>query len=90
MYGWTAETRTQWMAPIIATAILSFGLITTLIPVQSYLVDAFGIYSASAVAGMIVMRNLGGAFFPLAGPPLNNHLGVGWASCNDTNEYPSQ
>lgn len=80
MYGWTIETHTQWMAPIIATAILSLGLVTTLIPVQSYLVDAFGIYSASAVAGLNVLRNLGGTFFPLAGPPLNNNLGVGWAS----------
>lgn len=80
MYGWTIEAHTQWMAPIIATAILSLGLVTTLIPVQSYLVDAFGIYSASAVGGLNVIRNLGGAFFPLAGPPLNNNLGVGWAS----------
>ncbi|KAI2602614.1 MFS multidrug transporter [Hypoxylon sp. NC1633] len=80
MYGWTAEFQTQYMAPIIATGILGVGLVSTTIPVRSYLVDAFGIYAASANAGSSVFRNLGGTFVPLAGPPLYQRLGLGWGN----------
>lgn len=80
MYGWTAETHTQYMAPIIATGILGVGLVSTTIPVRSYLVDAFGIYAASAVAGCAVFRNIGGTLVPLAGPPLYQRLGLGWGN----------
>lgn len=80
MYGWTAEAHVQYMAPIIATGILGVGLVSTTIPVRSYLVDAFGIYSASAIAGCAVFRNLGGTFMPLAGPPLYQQLGLGWGN----------
>jgi hypothetical protein len=59
---------------------LSLGLLTTVIPIQNYLVDTFGIYSTSAIAGSIVFRNFGCTFSPLAGPPLNSNLGVGWGS----------
>ncbi|KAI0179383.1 MFS multidrug transporter [Hypoxylon sp. FL1284] len=80
MYGWTAEAHVQYMAPIVATGILGVGLVSTTIPVRSYLVDAFGIYSASAIAGCAVFRNLGGTFMPLAGPPLYQRLGLGWGN----------
>ncbi|KAI1374520.1 bicyclomycin resistance protein [Hypoxylon crocopeplum] len=80
MYGWTAEYHVQYMAPIIATAILGVGLVSTTIPVRSYLVDAFGIYAASANAGSAVFRQLGGTFVPLAGPPLYQRLGLGWGN----------
>lgn len=80
MYGWTAEFRVQYMAPIIASGILGLGLVSTTIPVRSYLVDAFGVYSASAVAGSAVFRQLGGTLFPLAGPPLYQNLGLGWGN----------
>lgn len=80
MYGWTTEFQVQYMAPIVATGILGVGLVSTMIPVRSYLVDAFGIYSASAIAGSAVLRNLGGTFVPLAGPPLYDRLGLGWGN----------
>ncbi|KAI1135734.1 bicyclomycin resistance protein [Hypoxylon sp. FL0543] len=80
MYGWTTEFHVQYMAPIVATGILGAGLVATMIPVRSYLVDAFGIYSASAIAGSAVVRNLGGTFVPLAGPPLYKRLGLGWGN----------
>ncbi|KAI1778521.1 MFS multidrug transporter [Hypoxylon cercidicola] len=80
MYGWTVDAHVQYMAPIIATGILGVGLVSTTIPVRSYLVDAFGIYSASANAGCAVLRNLGGTFVPLAGPPLYQQLGLGWGN----------
>ncbi len=80
MYGWTAQAHIHWIVPIIATAILGFGLTATTIPASSYLVDAFGIHAASAMAANLVMRNVFGAVLPLVGPPLNRNLGLGWGT----------
>ena len=79
-YGWTIEKHVHWIAPIIATAVLGSAVISTLIPAFSYLVDAFGIHAASALAANITLRSLTGAFLPLVGPPLYNSLGLGWGN----------
>lgn len=80
LYGWTAEKRVAWIAPIIGTAILAFGAVVIFIAAQTYIVDAFPVYSASALAACNVLLCAGGAFLPLAGPALYNNLGPGWGS----------
>ena len=49
-----------------------------MIPLSAYVVDACGIYSASAMTGVIVSRCLAGTFLPLGMAPLIDHLGYGW------------
>ena len=50
-------------------------------PVQIYLVDAFGPQAAaSAIAANLVVRNLFGTFLALAAPPLYERLGLGWGN----------
>ncbi|EPE24116.1 MFS general substrate transporter [Glarea lozoyensis ATCC 20868] len=80
IYGWTAEKTDAWIAPIIGTAIVGTGMMATFIPTQAYLVDAFPLYSASAVAANTVLRSISGAFLPLAGPPMYAALGLGWGN----------
>ena len=80
VYGWTARSSIHWIVPILATGVLGFGLMLTTIPANSYLVDSFGIYAASAIAANLVLRNVFGAVFPLAGPPLYDNLGLGWGN----------
>ena len=80
IYGWTARPHVHWIAPVIGTGIVGFGLMVTIIPTFSYLVDAFGIHAASAIACTITLRCLTGAVLPLAGPPLYGRLGVGWGN----------
>lgn len=46
----------------------------------TYLVDAYTVYSASAVAASTVLRSLFGALLPLAGPAMYSSLGVGWGT----------
>lgn len=79
-YGWTARTHVQWMVPIVGTSLVGFGLSVTNVPVLSYMVDAFGVYAASAVAASMILRCIGGAILPLAGPPLYSALGLGWGN----------
>lgn len=48
--------------------------------VSTYLVDAFTIYAASAMAANTVFRSLAGAMLPLAGPKMYQALGLGWGN----------
>ena len=80
MYGWSAAAHGPYIVPIIATGVCGFGLTTTTIPASTYLVDAFGIHAASAVAATNALKYAIGAVLPLAGPPLYKRLGLGWGN----------
>lgn len=82
IYGWTANypDRIHWIVPIIGTGILGIGMISAFMPIGTYLVDAYHIYAASAMAANTVLRSLGGAFLPLAGRRLYSSLGLGWGN----------
>ena len=45
-----------------------------------YLVETYTIYAASAIASRTLFQSIGGAFLPLAGRPLYEHLGLGWGN----------
>jgi hypothetical protein len=49
-------------------------------PISSYLIDAFTIHAASAIAANTVLRSLLGALLPLAGPSMYEALGLGWGN----------
>ncbi|KAI9650473.1 hypothetical protein NHQ30_000489 [Ciborinia camelliae] len=80
LYGWTSQYHLHWIAPIIGTSLLGFGLMVTLIPTSTYLMDVYTIYAASASAANLCLKNLFGTVLPLAGPPLYKTLGLGWGN----------
>ncbi|KAI1383930.1 bicyclomycin resistance protein [Hypoxylon trugodes] len=80
IYGWTASYGVHWIAPIIGTAIVGLGNLLIFMSIQLYLVDAFTIYAASALACNTVVRSLAGAVLPLAGLPMYSKLGIGWGN----------
>lgn len=41
IYGWTAEYKIHWIVPIIGTAFVGLGNLTSMMTIQTYLVDAF-------------------------------------------------
>jgi hypothetical protein len=79
-YGWSADKRTHWIVPIIGLIPFAFGMIGIYIPIQTYMIDAFSTYAASAVATLTICRSLCGAFLPLAGPKMYAALGLGWGN----------
>jgi len=79
-YGWSAEAHTHWIVPILGTTVIGIGMLCTFLPVQVYLVDAFPVYAASALASNAVLRCLLGAVLPFAGTPLYSRLGLGWGN----------
>ncbi|RMJ21319.1 MFS multidrug transporter [Aspergillus sp. HF37] len=80
IYGWTAEKKTHWIVPIIGTSFLGVGMLFSFMTVSTYLVDAYTIYAASAMAANAVFRSLVGALLPLAGGPMYQTLGLGWGN----------
>ncbi|KAL7620550.1 hypothetical protein AAE478_009545 [Parahypoxylon ruwenzoriense] len=80
IYGWTADYRVHWIAPIIGTAVVGIGNLIVFMTIQMYLVDAFTIYAASAIACNTVVRSTAGAVLPLAGLPMYDKLGIGWGN----------
>ena len=77
IFGWTAQERIQYVVPILATSVVGFGFVAVFLASSSYLVDAFGVYAASATAATVCLRNAASAVLPLAGPPLFDRLGLG-------------
>ncbi|KAI0102652.1 cycloheximide resistance protein [Nemania sp. FL0031] len=80
IYGWTAEKKVHWIVPIIGTAFGGIGNILVFFSIQTYLVDAFTIYAASALASNTIIRSVAGAVLPLAGLSLYDRLGYGWGN----------
>jgi MFS family permease len=78
-FGWTVQCKVHWVAPIIFSSLVGYGYVSVAISSWSYLVDAFGIYAASATAATVLLRNAGAAALPLAGPALVGQIRYGWA-----------
>ncbi|CAG9993097.1 unnamed protein product [Clonostachys byssicola] len=81
IYGWTTEYKVHWVVPIIGTAICGPGAVIINSSSQTYIIDIFGPQAAaSALAAITLLRNLMGAFLPLAAPTMYKNLGMGWGN----------
>ncbi|KAL3444936.1 major facilitator superfamily domain-containing protein [Aspergillus insuetus] len=79
-YGWSAQQKTHWIIPIIGLAPFAFGMVGIYNTLQSYVIDCYTRYAASATAAMVITRSLMGALLPLAGPRMYAALGYGWGN----------
>ena len=77
-YGWAAELQMPLLFLLFSVCAMGTALMLAMIPVMAYVVDAFGLFSASAMTGVIVTRCLMGTFLPLTTAPLVDKLGYGW------------
>ena len=76
-YGWIVQLHLPVVLLLISVAIQGFMLLINIIPISAYVVDAFGLYSASGMTGVIVSRCLMSTFLPLVTGPLTGNLGYG-------------
>ncbi|KAK3681026.1 major facilitator superfamily domain-containing protein [Podospora appendiculata] len=77
-YGWISELVLPLPLLLLSLALVGSTLMLAMIPVMAYVVDAFGVYSASALTGIIVTRCLMGTFLPLTSGLLIDNFGYGW------------
>jgi len=80
IYGWSAAYKTHWIVPNIGTAIFAAGNQLVFQNCQTYLVDSYTRFAASAIAATAVFRSLGGFAFPLFAPYMYQALGYGWGN----------
>ncbi|CAI9634561.1 unnamed protein product [Alternaria burnsii] len=79
-YGWSAQAQVHWIMPNIGAAIFCAGVIIGFQCIQTYLVDSYTRYAASAIAAATVLRSLAGFGFPLFAPAMYNKLDFGWGN----------
>ena len=64
-FAWTSYRSIHWIVPIIASSFFGAGIYIVILGVLNYVVDSYQTYSASALAGVILVRNVVGCIFPL-------------------------
>ena len=79
LYGWTAEANMPVAVFLSTVTLLCIAVVLSIVPLMTYITDAFGMYSASALTAVLISRCLMGAFLPLAVPPLAESVGYGFA-----------
>ncbi|RFU33009.1 hypothetical protein B7463_g3341, partial [Scytalidium lignicola] len=79
-FGWSSKANTHWIVPIIGSAFITSGIVCVFVPIQTYLVDAYTIYAASALGCNAAVRSIFGAVLPLAGQKMFKNLGLGWGA----------
>lgn len=79
-YGWSAQAHIHWIMPDIGAAIFAAGVIIGFQCVQTYIVDSYTRYAASAVGAATVLRSLAGFGFPLFAPYMYAKLHNGWGN----------
>ncbi|KAG6336124.1 hypothetical protein ID866_2962 [Astraeus odoratus] len=79
-FGWTAYPSVSIWAPLSAGLLLGWGVCWIFIALLNYIIDAYLVVSASALAANTVVRSLVGAGFPLFANQMYDRLGPQWAS----------
>lgn len=80
-FGWSGyRADIHWIVPTASGLFTGFGLMSIFLQALNYLVDAYLMFAASAIAGNTFMRSLCGAGFPLFSTYMFNGMGIQWAS----------
>ncbi|KZT40250.1 MFS general substrate transporter [Sistotremastrum suecicum HHB10207 ss-3] len=77
MTGWGTEKHVHWILPDIGLAFIGAGVILNFQGIQTYVIDAFTLHAASALAATSFLRSVCGFGFPLFAPAMYNKLGYG-------------
>ena len=77
MYGWVAQLVLPVWLMLLSVVLLGCFVILSMVPLMAYVVDAFNLYSASAMTAILITRCLMSTFLPLVTVPLTNEVGYG-------------
>ncbi|GAA5976456.1 hypothetical protein JCM5350_001694 [Sporobolomyces pararoseus] len=78
--GWSGNyEKVPWIVPTLSGIVQGIGSVLIFRSLQTYLIDAYEKYSASALASNVVARSISGAIFPLFAKSLFKKVGVGVA-----------
>ncbi|KAF2642151.1 MFS general substrate transporter [Massarina eburnea CBS 473.64] len=78
--GWTSRPDIHWIVPCLAGILFGMGYLCLFMALLNYLVDAYEVFAASAMAAAGLSRSCFGAVLPFAAKPMYRSLGVAWAT----------
>ncbi|KAF2234594.1 MFS general substrate transporter [Viridothelium virens] len=79
-FGWTGFTRDiHWIVPTLSGLLTGFGIMSIFLQCLNYLVDAYLMFAASAIAANTFLRSLCGSGFPLFATYMIEGMGIQWA-----------
>jgi hypothetical protein len=73
--GWTARESVHWIVPTLAGILFGMGYLCLFMALLNYLVDAYEIFAASAMAAASLSRSSFGAVLPFAAKPMYEAMG---------------
>ncbi|KAI9867122.1 MAG: hypothetical protein M1813_009400 [Trichoglossum hirsutum] len=80
-FGWTGyRADIHWIAPTLSGLLTGFGLLAIFLQGLNYLIDAYLMFAASAIAANTLLRSLAAAGFPMFSQYMFKSLGVNWAA----------
>ncbi|KAK7948167.1 uncharacterized protein PG986_009053 [Apiospora aurea] len=80
-FGWSGYREDiHWIVPTLSGLLTGYGLMAIFLQALNYLVDAYLMFAASAIAGNTFLRSLCGAGFPLFASYMFNGLGINYAA----------
>jgi hypothetical protein len=79
-YGWSVQGRLHWIMSNIGIVIFSMGAMGCLQAMQTYTVDRYTRFTASAMTAVAALRSPAGFAFPLFAPYLYQDPGYGWGT----------
>lgn len=80
-FGWSGyRADVHWIVPTLSGLLTGFGLMSIFLQALNYLVDAYLLFAASAIAGNTFLRSIAGAVFPLFARYMYEAMGIQWAS----------
>lgn len=79
-FAWTGEyASVPWYVPTLSGILTGAGIMTIFLQALNYLIDAYLMVAASAIAANTFLRSFFGAGFPLFATQMFHKLGVNWA-----------
>ncbi|KAG4415694.1 hypothetical protein IFR04_011151, partial [Cadophora malorum] len=79
-FAFTTYSHIHWIVPIIGSGFFGMGVFFSFSGTWTFLVDAYPVYAASALAANSFARSTFGAIFPLFGIQMYEKLGYDWAT----------
>jgi MFS family permease len=81
IFAWTSYSHVHWIAPMIGGGIFGWAMISIYVGANSYVIDAFSTYAASAMAAKTFLSRVAGASIPMfVDRYYESAIGVNWAS----------
>jgi len=80
-FGWTGYSGdVHWIVPVLSGLFTGFGIFSIFLSLLNYIVDAYLMFAASAIAANTFMRSIFGGVFPLFATFMFEGMGIQYAS----------